>query len=202
MKNNHHANLIVGTSDEVKNFVRSNLSDSGFITTNNPDFIVLEVATFGIDEARELKRLSSKKAFSGEKVFLILPEKITLEAQNALLKTFEDPTPNTKFFLATREREFILPTLVSRMSVINIASNRAVGAASEFAALSLKSRLTFASKFADKEENLPAFLDSLMLFLEEKKDRKALKKVYRLKKLSGDRDIFSRLVIEHLSLVL
>lgn len=182
--------------------MRSYLSDSGFEIANNPDFFVLKVATFGIDEARELKRLSSKKALSGEKVFLILPEKITLEAQNSLLKTFEEPTEGTRFFLATREREFILPTLVSRMNVVNIASGQDLGSASEFFALSLKNRLTFASKFADKEENLLAFLDSLLLFFERKKDRRALKKVFRLIGLSKDRSLASRLVIEHLGLVL
>ena len=53
---------------------------------------------FGIDESRELIALSSLKNFN-EAVFLIGAASITSEAQQALLKLFEEPQKGTTFVL-------------------------------------------------------------------------------------------------------
>src|SRR3989338_1466006 len=68
---------------------------------------------FGIDESRELIALSSLKNFN-EAVFLIGAASITSEAQQALLKLFEEPQAGTTFVLLVPHGA-LLPTLKSRM---------------------------------------------------------------------------------------
>src|SRR3990167_8220548 len=121
----HHANLLVGTREEAESYLRSLCDSLGVELANNPDFFAFRTETFGIDEARKLRLLSTRKSITGRKIFLITPMRLTLEAQNALLKTFEDPSPDTLFFLAVREEGLVVSTLRSRMQAIRIHGNNA-----------------------------------------------------------------------------
>jgi len=69
----------------------------------------------GIDEVREITRVSANKSLSdGDYVFVILTSSITVEAQNAFLKLFEEPPQNTIFYLIIPAESILLPTLRSR----------------------------------------------------------------------------------------
>lgn len=211
-RNPHHANLLVGAPEEAELYLRSFCDSLGIKLINSPDFFVFRMNTFGIDEARELTLLSTRKAFTpakagqaGRKIFLIAPTHLTLEAQNALLKTFEDPFPNTLFFLAVREEGLIIPTLRSRLEMTRLSKDSTLGSAvaEEFLLLPLKDRLLFAKKFVDDERSLPNFLDSLLVLL--RKQGKAgflVESVYGLRRFARDPAVAPRLIIEHLSLVL
>src|SRR3989344_3513896 len=103
-RNLHHANLLIGDHEEAESYFFLLCKRLSIKIANNPDLVIIRIDTFGIDEARELRVLSTRKALGDKKMFLIVPTRLTLEAQNALLKTFEDPSPNTFFFLAVREK--------------------------------------------------------------------------------------------------
>ena len=204
-RNLHHANLLIGTPEEAESYLRSLCDSWGVRLPNNPDFFAFKMETFGIDEARKLKLLSARKAISSRKIFLITPTRLTLEAQNALLKTFEDPFPDTLFFLGVREENLVIPTLLSRMQIIRTrGGNVAAGAEAEkFLSLSVKNRLLFAKSFADEEKSLPIFLDSLLFLLRKQKEKKdLLKNVYNVRRFVRDSAVTPRLIIEHLALVL
>ena len=204
-RNLHHANLLIGAPEEAESYLRSLCDSWGVRLPNNPDFFAFKMETFGIDEARKLKLLSARKAISSRKIFLITPTRLTLEAQNALLKTFEDPFPNTLFFLGVREESLVIPTLLSRMQIIRTrGGNVAAGAEAEkFLSLSVKNRLLFAKSFADEEKSLPIFLDSLLFLLRKQKEKKdLLKNVYNVRRFVRDSAVTPRLIIEHLALVL
>lgn len=201
----HHANLLVGNSEDAEKYVVSLSKKLGVGVLGNPDFVILRSDTFGIDEAREIKYLSAKKPLGDRQIFLIISERLTLEAQNALLKTFEDPSSETYFFLSVREEGVLIATLRSRMNLVRLKHGSLLqeSSAKKFLSLSLKDRLLFAKKFADDELNLSHFLDDLLLILKEKSgDRKSLEKVYNTRLLVRDTSLASRLVLEHLSLVL
>lgn len=204
LRNLHHANLLLGAPEEGESYLRQLCSDLGIKLPNNPDFFVFRAETFGIDEARDLRALSARKAVVTNKIFLIMPLRITPEAQNALLKTFEDPYPDTYFFLVLREEELVLPTLRSRMQTTKVSGTYTVNTdVEEFVKSSLKERLLFAERFADKKKNLPVFLDSLLLLLRKEKAKEGLvKKIYNIRRLVSDSGVASRLIIEHLALVL
>ena len=204
-RNLHHANLLIGTPEEAESYLRSLCDSWGVRLPNTPDFFAFKMETFGIDEARKLKLLSARKAVTTKKIFLITPTRLTLEAQNALLKTFEDPFPDTLFFLGVREESLVIPTLLSRMQIIRTrGGNVATGAEAEkFLSLSVKNRLLFAKSFADEEKSLPIFLDSLLFLLRKQKEKKdLLKNVYNVRRFVRDSAVTPRLIIEHLALVL
>jgi len=201
----HHANLLVGTLEEAESYLCLLCDKWNIGLPNNPDFFAFRAETFGIDEARELKLLSARKALTSKKIFFIAPARLTLEAQNALLKTFEDPSPNTFFFLVVREEETIVPTLRSRMRINRMPGNalsRFV-AAERFIASSVKDRLLSAKDFAEQGERLPVFLDELLLALRKQgRDKEVLKKAYRIRHCMFDYAVAPRLALEHLALVL
>ncbi|MFZ2621245.1 MAG: hypothetical protein WAX85_00830 [Minisyncoccia bacterium] len=120
----HHAYLfIVYEIDEsiskLKHFFEEIV---GIKTSGNPDFWHGKFKTLSIDEARAIIESSARKNFSGakdaKKIFIIETDFITEEAQSALLKAFEEPTPGTHFFIVSPQ-DTLLPTLRSRMQVVN-----------------------------------------------------------------------------------
>jgi len=201
----HHANLLISSPEEADAYLRSQCEDWGVVLTNNPDFVTFKQETFGIDEARELGLMAVRKAVTSKKIFLITPTRLTLQAQNALLKTFEDPFPNTHFFLAVREESLVVPTLRSRMQSIQVSGKSSTESkeAKEFLSLPIKNRLLFAKKFADQEKNIAIFLDNLLSLLRKDKSAEAsVRNVYNVRRLIRDHSLAPRMIIEHLSLVL
>lgn len=115
----HHAYYFIEHEVEVavlklKNFLEKTL---GVKVSGNPDFYHRKFSTFTIDNARDISQSESRKDFFGDKkIFIIETDFITEEAQNALLKVFEEPTEGTHFFIFSPQ-EVLLPTLRSRMQV-------------------------------------------------------------------------------------
>ncbi|GAB6065988.1 DNA polymerase III subunit gamma/tau [Aquifex pyrophilus] len=82
-----------------------------------PDLIEMDAASNrGIDDVRTLKEAVNYKPIKGKYKVYIIDEAhmLTKEAFNALLKTLEEPPPNTVFVLCTTEYDKILPTILSR----------------------------------------------------------------------------------------
>ncbi len=82
-----------------------------------PDVLEIDGASNrGIDQVRELRETIKYKPLKGKYKVIIIDEvhMLTNEAFNALLKTLEEPPPNTVFILATTEFHKVLPTVVSR----------------------------------------------------------------------------------------
>ncbi len=73
-----------------------------------------------INSIRELKREASLTgAEQGTKVLLIFhAEEMNTEAMNSLLKTLEEPLPDTVLLLTTNDQDALLPTVVSRCQVV------------------------------------------------------------------------------------
>ena len=77
----------------------------------------------GVDQVRELgEALAMTSMRSGYRVAVIVPaETMTDSAQNALLKTLEEPAPRTVLVLVTARPSGLLPTLRSRCQRVEIA---------------------------------------------------------------------------------
>lgn len=198
----HHAYLLVGDPDKAEDFLHTFWAEKGVKLNGSPDYFPFKEELFGINEARKLSVQAAKKAFTQEKVFFIAPQKITSEAQNALLKTFEDPYENTHFFLAIREEDLLLPTLRSRMQMMRVGRGEKGDEPKKFLSLSIKDRLAYVRKFVDAEKNLSVFLDELLLVLREEKKHDLTKKVYEVRRYSDDRSASARLILEHLAVML
>ncbi|TSC70941.1 MAG: Uncharacterized protein CEO12_66 [Parcubacteria group bacterium Gr01-1014_46] len=137
----HHAYYFVEHKVEeavhkLKEFLEKKFSIK---TTGNPDFFHRKYENFTIDDARGITQGESRKDFSGgRKIFIIEANFITEEAQNALLKVFEEPTAGTHFFIISPQ-DILLPTLRSRMQVF--VSETLNSVSKTFLDMNLKERL-------------------------------------------------------------
>jgi hypothetical protein len=86
----------------------------------NPDIVVLRYGLLSVDDARRVTDTAVGAPFAGEhKVVIIAASRAYHEAQNALLKLFEEPPPGTYLFLVLPSLGGLLPTLRSRVQVLN-----------------------------------------------------------------------------------
>ncbi len=81
------------------------------------DIFHVNVPRLAIDDVRSLTTLSLQRPFEGDiRVFVIATKDIAIEAQNALLKLFEEPPSHARFFLVVPVTIFLLSTLRSRLA--------------------------------------------------------------------------------------
>ena len=92
----------------------------------DPDYLLLNQGT--IEAIRQAKIWLAKKPFSGQKKIVIITEaqNLTLPAQNALLKTLEEPPAHSLIILTTPNPALLLPTVVSRCQVIHLQPKKNV----------------------------------------------------------------------------
>lgn len=76
--------------------------------------------SIGVDTLREVIEEVSVRSFEDGVKALIFPEadRMTVQAQNCLLKTLEEPPQDTVFFLITDQPAALLPTIVSRCRTV------------------------------------------------------------------------------------
>ncbi len=86
----------------------------------NPDIVVLRYGLLSVEDARRVTELAAGASFAGEhKVLIISASRAYHEAQNALLKIFEEPPPGTYLFLVLPTLGGLLPTLRSRVGILS-----------------------------------------------------------------------------------
>lgn len=95
------------------------------LSGNHPDVVVAEPEgrQIKVDRIRYLKSEFSKSAMEGnQKIFIIKgAEKMTSSAANSLLKFIEEPGPGTYILLLTTNKSAVLPTILSRTQVLELA---------------------------------------------------------------------------------
>lgn len=95
-----------------------------FASDNYPDHITVSTdkSTIGVEEVRKLSQFFEKTAHIGhlKTALIIQADLMTISAANALLKTLEEPTPNSFIILTTECAETLLPTVISRCQQIKI----------------------------------------------------------------------------------
>ena len=79
-------------------------------------------ASFGVDDVRNIIEEVSKKPFEGDKKVIIIHEgnKLTTQAQNALLKTIEEPPNGVYIMILCESLELILDTIKSRCEIYKL----------------------------------------------------------------------------------
>ncbi len=85
--------------------------------------IAIPKATFiKINSVRKIRRQVALSAFEGkQKVFIISnAQDMNAEASNSLLKTLEEPPPNTVLILTTPQKDQLLQTIVSRCQLVQL----------------------------------------------------------------------------------
>lgn len=127
-KNNlSHAHLIVGPEGIGKSILARIFALKILNKDKDLNYIDIinyrpEKATFGVDEARKIIEEVSKKAFEGDKKVIIIHKAntLTVQAQNALLKTIEDPPYGVFFIILCENLELMLETIRSRCQIYKL----------------------------------------------------------------------------------
>lgn len=113
----HHAYFFAGEREVgVAAALAYGTDTLGLSGPSNPDIFVFRYALFSVDDARKVIRLSDQAAVTGErKLVVIAADRLFHEAQNALLKLFEEPPPDTTLVLVVPTAGILLSTLRSRL---------------------------------------------------------------------------------------
>jgi len=156
-KNNlHHAYLIEGMYSEIVPEILKFIEILGIGIVGNPDFYHISIDSFKMEDACNLKSLSLEKGFSSnKKIFLISANNFLLEAQNTLLKMFEEPIENTHFFIITPDINILNKTLISRFYLIRTKVNleKELIEANKFIIMHLRDRIDFIKELiADNDD--------------------------------------------------
>lgn len=177
----HHGYLLAGNFEISRKMAmeaaRAILEFQGLPLDSNPDFFYRSFELFSVTDSRELSERASQKPFSGDKkVFVVEIFSFSVESANALLKTFEEPYEGTHFFVIVPSIEDIIPTLRSRLVVIDLLAREPRSLASvETAVLGGKfladlpsARLEIIQKISKDKQKAVDFLNELEVNLEKK----------------------------------
>jgi len=117
---NHHALVIESGEEEgIETALAWTKRELGMEALGNPDITILRYGLFAVEDARKVADLSASAPFSGDyKVIIISAGRAYHEAQNALLKIFEEPPRGVYIFLVLPSLGGLLPTLRSRVQVL------------------------------------------------------------------------------------
>ncbi len=213
----HHVYVIEGVHDEVVGTLASAIEHHlGIRATGNPDFAVLRYEAFSIDDARVLKGAQTREAFGGVyKIFIISALSFPPETQNALLKTFEEPTEGTHFFIILPRAEILLPTLRSRVQVVSgtdaAVSQEAYEFAKKFFSATLENRFAMIKKLVEKKDRelFRVILDHVERILREqtkgKDDESFIRtfdELYKTKEYLASRGSSPKMLLEHIAMVI
>lgn len=212
-KLSHHGYVLL-RREGILEYIKSVLSKADHITDNtNPDFFFQEYQSFGIDEAREIRMRSFDRPISDKssKIFIMGINGITVEAANSLLKIFEEPPTKVLFFLIVPSFHILLPTLRSRLVLVDAGHNEPdVHSGTKFLNSDIATRLKIVKDMCDKlskdnidKEEVNAFVDSIIFALREK-DIKGnagkIQSILEMKKYIGDRSPSIKMLLEFMAL--
>lgn len=122
-----HAHLIIGPNGIGKSILARIFALKILNKDKDIDYVDIinyrpSKASMGVDEVREIIEEVSKRPYEGDKKVIIIHEgsKLTVQAQNALLKTIEEPPQGVYIILLAESLETLLETIKSRCQVYKL----------------------------------------------------------------------------------
>lgn len=216
----HHGYLLVGDFEVSREMA---FEAAGAILgleqlKTHPDFFYQTFKLFGIKDSHDLRQRASLKPFLGNsKVFVIEILSFSIESSNALLKTFEEPYERTHFFVITSSLEDVLPTLRSRLMIIDNSKkrkeidNERKEFYNKFLADLPSGRLELIKNISQDKERAIEFLNELEVVIFHNRHRMSIEPtsdVGSIEEIQKCRDFLyqkggsPKMVLEHLALVL
>jgi hypothetical protein len=192
----HHAFLYVShTIESLPKAARTASEDVTHVTAD----------VLGIDEVRALTLQSVQRPLTEEKrVFVIHTKNITSEAQNALLKLFEEPPETAEFHLMLPKDGLLLPTLMSRLYVVANEEDQPVDVNNSFNTFfeaAYSERMNMIADLAKSKdiENMESIVRGVELFAHKSRNAALLKDVSFVRTYFGARGSSSKMLLEMLA---
>lgn len=105
--------------EQIKNFTKRDSIDN--LLNSVDTLVIVPEISIGIEVVRHMRSWVNNKPHNqpNKIVYIDSAEKLTIEAQNALLKVLEEPPLNVFLFLVSQNPDVLLPTIQSRCQLIN-----------------------------------------------------------------------------------
>ena len=142
--------------------LESLVSTHDFSVRGNPDFMMRDYVSFDVEVARDVVAWQSYKPLGDRKVAVIRADFMTHNAQNALLKTLEEPVEYTHLFLVVPKPEMLLPTLLSRVQILGVGSESSDSVARDFIAMPVGERVALVGNSLAERFSLFGNFESLL----------------------------------------
>ena len=204
---------IVGGNDAVVARVLEHIEAQGIATRGNPDIFIRSYNQFLIVDARDLSNRASTKALDGKRVFIITASTMNAAAQNALLKTIEEPAIGTLFYFIVPAPHALLPTFRSRMQMLDLPQTPA-SVHSVDTKVFLKSapaeRIEMLKPLLEKDEDEKRNLGGIIAFLSSlehelassvNRNRSGIEAIYRARKYAADNGSLLKPLLEQVALL-
>ena len=174
----HNLPIII-TTNKTTEIDRLNLAQKELAILPNsasPDrMIISETKGLGIDLVRKIISFSASKSLKDAKktALILFSENLTIQAQNALLKTLEEATHNVQIVLITNNLRNLLPTIRSRSRIIKTIPDHHNTVTEEESLDSItkqqvNERLEMTDTFSKDQEKLSEFIERSIVELRNK----------------------------------
>jgi DNA polymerase III delta prime subunit len=204
-----HALILVSTSLDLRVEEINRLLKENNLTEIDPDVLIFsDTEKLGVDSAKKIRQFLSIKPLKakGKVVVFKSAHNLTMDAQNALLKTLEEPPVNSLLILGVESTSNLLQTVLSRCQIkvldqidrVKIDQMRA----QQFIDSTIEERFEFIEKLEDKDIFLTELANLFQtLLLKDPKNLNITKKILEAEtwlKHKGN----SRAILEYLALEL
>jgi DNA polymerase III delta prime subunit len=218
---NHHAYAIIGSDAVHAELIEILQREHSINSHGNQDFFNRKYRNFTIDDAREVKSIHLMRPVkeNDKKIFVLQMDSITVEAQNALLKLLEEPAEYAHFFIIIPSAHLLLPTVKSRMQIIDsshggpkvIASEDMLSKAEQFCKSAPAKRLEIIKALMDditkekkSKQDAIDFLNAIQSFVYKEKGvkegRLTLESIETARKYMNDRSPSLKMLHEYAAL--
>ncbi|MBU1326720.1 hypothetical protein KKB64_01470 [Patescibacteria group bacterium] len=165
-----HAFLITGATKTGRLEEIDRLCTELTISRHDRIFIEPETSSIGIAQVRTLERRLVLKPYLSSSTAAIIHDahSLTIEAQQALLKTLEEPPTHSLIFLETDNTSSLLPTIISRCQLKHLAvharySQKEIDSClnilKQLSALSIGNRARLIENIASSRDNAKQWAD-------------------------------------------
>ena len=213
----HHAYLLISSATIDSDLI--DYLEKGFSikVLGNPDFLHKSYEVLNIDDAREIIRFHNIIPVDdkNKKIIILSFDSITLEAQNAFLKTLEEPAPYVHFFLITNKISALIDTIQSRVNVIffdHSIDEAMLKLAKDFIKKKVKDRLEFAKDLVEEinkekknKKYVSDFIDAILFILRQEgviANQEKIRSVELANKYLEDRSPSVKMLLEYIALTL
>lgn len=196
-------------NEEIKKIFLSFFPDIDI--KKHPDILYIEAGEkLGVEKIKQIKSHLVDKPFLANNRAVVIENAsvLTLEAQNALLKTFEEPPETAVLVLGINSEEDLIPTVLSRCQIVRLEDT----VLEEFDSSNIENllnssipeRFEYVEKLKDKEKflkELTSFYHQRLLDSPTAKTKAYLDKLL-LAQTWANSNVNLRAILEYLMLVL
>lgn len=183
------------------------------VKVGHPDLLLIEEEEkIGVEDTKKVREFLSMKPYQarGRGVLILNAQNLTIDAQNSLLKTLEEPPIHSLIVLLSDSEHSLLPTIISRCRLIRVdgegnadIDEKNLKILGSLEGMDIAKRFEIIEKIEDKE----SFLRQLIIFYRkqlkerEKIDIEFLKELLEAEKWSKS-NVNIRAILEYLMLSL